>query len=179
MRLARFLGFLVLLTFLVAVFFSLLNAIGKEEVLNKLTHDLAPIEEQSGAVGSVDSSVEEVEVESIATDVDLGDFDSDLAEYRMGTPEISDLYVIKEATLADIKRLVSKDVTVMVLVDTDKLKNPFYETKGPVFLSVTGFTSTHIETLEIDKASGEFFVYLDKDFAKAMESAGGVLMYRL
>ena len=99
---------------------------------------------------------------------DLKDF---LIGYYGYSP--SDIEIIYDATIIDIKKAISSGYPVIVPIMGDVLKNPYYPYPGYHMLTVIGYTPDKIITNDVGTMHGKDFSYSYDIFMKALKAAGG------
>ena len=100
-------------------------------------------------------------------------------------PMIIDYFNIKEshinikfdASIDDIKNIISDGHPVIAPVTSEYLNNPYYPHPGYHMLTVTGFTEDRIITNDNGTKRGEDFSYSNLDFEKALMDAGADILY--
>ena len=100
-------------------------------------------------------------------------------------PMIIDYFNIKEshikikfdASIDDIKNIISEGHPVIAPVTSEYLNNPYYPHPGYHMLTVTGFTEDRIITNDNGTKRGEDFSYSNLDFEKALMDAGADILY--
>lgn len=161
-------GYFVLAIFFVAIIFSIITASGKDDLLDKL--EAEPTQE---AEVTEMTQPEAVLPQPMHLDPNMP------ISYTINTPQLQRLVLLENANESDIKGLLSRDITVVAKVDTRKLNNPYYEVDEVIFLTITGYTSTHFETFDTNRLENKYFAYLITDFMRALAETGGDVMYVL
>ena len=85
--------------------------------------------------------------------------------------------VIYDADIIDIKKAISAGYPVIVPIMGNILQNPYYPEPGYHMLTVTGYTPEKIITNDVGTRRGEDFSYDYGIFKKAMDAAGGDIIY--
>ncbi len=81
--------------------------------------------------------------------------------------------IIYDASIEDIKRAVSRGYPVIVPIMGDILNNPYYPYTGYHMLTVIGYTKDRIITNDNGTRRGKDFSYDQEIFKQAMDEAGG------
>lgn len=87
--------------------------------------------------------------------------------------EDSQVLIIKNASLEDIKLQIAQNHPVIVPITGDILQNPYYPYPGYHMLTVIGYTEDRIITNDNGTRHGADFSYDNETFMKAMKDAGG------
>jgi hypothetical protein len=88
-----------------------------------------------------------------------------------------DIQVIYDAEIIDIKKTISAGYPVIVPIMGNVLQNPYYPEPGYHMLTVIGYTPEKIITNDVGTRRGEDFSYDYGTFKKAMDAAGGDIIY--
>ena len=99
----------------------------------------------------------------------------DLKQFIIGYYGIkeSDIKIIYDAGIEDIKKIIDTGHPVIVPIMGDILKNPNYPYPGYHMLIVTGYTEEMIITNDNGTRKGESYSYPQARFLEAMQAAGG------
>ena len=89
----------------------------------------------------------------------------------------SHIKIIFDASIDDIKNIISEGHPVIAPVTSEYLNNPYYPHPGYHMLTVTGFTEDRIITNDNGTKRGEDFSYSNLDFEKALMDAGADILY--
>lgn len=87
------------------------------------------------------------------------------------------IVIIYEADILDIKKAISAGHPVIVPIMGDILKNPYYPYPGYHMLTIIGYTPEKIITNDVGTRRGKDFSYNYDVFKKAMDAAGGDIIY--
>ena len=88
-----------------------------------------------------------------------------------------ELIIKHDATIDDIKKILSDGHPVIAPVTSEYLKNPYYPHPGYHMLTVTGYTEERLITNDNGTRRGEDFSYSYEDFEKAMNDSGADILY--
>lgn len=105
-------------------------------------------------------------------------YGEDMKQFIMGYYGYTDqeVFVIKNATINDIKREISKGNPVIVPIMGNLLRNPYYPYPGYHMLTVIGYTEDKLITNDVGTMHGKDFSYSYDRFLKAMQAAGAEII---
>jgi hypothetical protein len=149
MFIARLFGFVVVLVFLGAMGLSLMSN----------------VEMPSLKSSSVEESAEAIAEVSLPSSVEVPSY------FR--SESRSDLREVKINSLVNLKEVIYREGSVVVMLDNETLKNPFIPNTGLFKVVLNGFNDTHLFSTGAEVGDNSF-VYLNADFMSAFESAGSL-----
>jgi uncharacterized protein YvpB len=88
-----------------------------------------------------------------------------------------EIVIIYDASLEDIKKVISMGHPVIAPVTAKYLKNPHYKHPGYHMLQVIGYNESKIITNDNGTRKGKDFAYSNENFEKALKDAGADIIY--